>query len=384
MPITPDGRMHSAITSGDLVAVKQLVCAHPEVVNAYWVFDTWLHIAAEQDNVPMIEFLVETGLDVNVPAETWPGTPLSCAAMRGAVQAAQWLLDHGATIRPSTQERGGGDLIGAVNSGSLELVRSLLEHGADVNGCYGGEEGGPPRQNALSHALAYGHREIASLLRSYGAMLPDESQPQQTADLHAEIISHFKSHFAPVQPLALTEIVRNPVSIRIHVMAPFRERRCVTLFTTGMSDQAMTLPAGQEAWRYAELQIHLPADWPIAPERLQQPEFWWPVEWLRRIGAFPHANPSWLTDSYAIFSNGDPPSPLAPHLPFTSFLLLTQQSESGRVHCRDGRIVHLYTLFPLYTAERDLALQHGKDHLLALFDRKDVRPIVDTTRRCAN
>jgi hypothetical protein len=72
---------------------------------------------------------------------------------------------------------------------------------------------------------------------------------------------------------------------------------------------------------------------------------------------------------------------LAPNVAFTGFLLLTQQSSAGQVRCRDGRVIHLYTLFPLYTDERDFALREGKDGLLALFDKRGVKPIVDTTRR---
>lgn len=369
-------KMHSAVTKGDVETVRALLQEQPELLGTFCVFKTWLHHAAMQDNVEMVEFLVNAGIDVNAPRENHPDGPLGDAARSDCIRVARWLLDHGATIRPSAPGKGGGTLIAAVNNGSLAMVQLLLERGADVNGYYS-----KPRKNALSHALAYGHKEIADLLRSHGATLPPAETPVKPDDLAAEIIRHVEQHLGPVQPLALTEIVAGSVSIRIHVVPPTATRNWLTLFTTGMSERAMTVPPGGEPYCYAELMVLLPPDWPLTDDALRTKDHFWPIEWLRRIGNYPHEHQTWLTGAYAILSNGEPPAPLSPNTPFTAILLLTQDSEFGRLQASDGRRINFYTLFPVYTEERNLVLNQGAADLVLLFDSNDASMVVDIGRK---
>jgi len=376
MAKTPAQSLYFAIKADDLEMVRSLVQDHPELIATHFMGSTWLHHAARFASVSIVELLTQSGIDVNAPRQNNPDGPLEDAAMEGRAQEASWLLDHGATIRLSDPGKGGGTLIAAVNSGSQELVRLLLEHGADVNGYYG-----KPRKNALSHALAYGHKEIADLLRSHGATLPPAETPAKPDDLRAEIIRHVEQHLGPVQPLALTEIVPGAVPIRIHVVPPTATRNWLTLFTTGMSERAMTVPLGGESYRYAELMVLLPPDWPLTDEALRNKDHFWPIEWLRRIGNYPHEHQTWLTGAYAILSNGEPPAPLSPNTPFTAILLLTQDSEFGRLQASDGRNINFYTLFPVYTAERNLVLKQGAADLVLLFDSNDVSMVVNIGRK---
>jgi hypothetical protein len=373
---TPGQKMYSAVSSGDIAAVQEILRTNPEILSNPAIGASWLNLAARRDNVAMVEFLVRAGLDVNATKEGDSTSPLVDAASTGCVQVARWLLDHGATIKPACPGEGGRTLIGAVNSGSLEMVRLLLERGADVNACYGS-----PPQNALSHALAYGHKEIAELLRAHGATLPDPGPPAGPAELRQDILRHVEYYLGAVQPLALTEILPGTVAVSIHVVSPTPERRWLTLFTTGMSDRTMTVPAGSEEYRYAELLLRLPGSWPLTTEALQKPENSWPVEWLRRIGHYPHDNQTWLAGAYAVISNGEPPAPLAPNTRLTSFLLLAEPSDAGQIRCRDGKVIQFYSVFPLYTEERDLVLTDGPAKLLALFQKSGISMVVDIGRR---
>ncbi|MGE3807480.1 MAG: suppressor of fused domain protein [Gemmataceae bacterium] len=374
--LTPTQKMDEAVSSGNVQAARDLLEHRPELLTTYFICTTWLHHAARRDNVEMIELLVSSGIDVNSPRERHPDNALGDAARYGCVNVARWLLDHGAKIRPSTQEGGGGTLIGAVNSGSLELVQLLLERGADVNGSYGEN----PRMNALSHAIAYGHKEIADLLCAYDAKLPEDDRPNGPSSVREEIVRHVERYWGSILPLALNDVVPAAVSISVHVVPPLFNNSWVTLFTTGMSEQAMTVPEGHEDFCYAELFIRLRAPWPLTDEALQRSENAWPVEWLRRVGHYPHDNNTWLTGEYALIANGEPPTPLAPNLGFTSLLLLAEPDESGQVRCRDGRVVRFYCIYPLFTEERDLALSKGVPHLLALFDECHIGTVVEIDR----
>jgi len=67
--------------------------------------------------------------------------------------------------------------------------------------------------------------------------------------------------------------------VRIQVVPAATDRPYKTLVTTGMSDYAMTAPAGAEDYRHIELFMHLPADWPLSQEAWNEPNHYWPIEW---------------------------------------------------------------------------------------------------------
>lgn len=163
-------------------------------------------------------------------------------------------------------------------------------------------------------------------------------------------------HFGPVQELALVEIVP-AAGVAVDV-----------------------IPAGQEAYRYTELMIRLPADWPTDDRLLADPNASWPVSWLRRIAAYPAENDTWLGGPYTIVANEEPPEPLAPNTGLTCLLLLQEQGEAGVVRARDGRQILLYSLVPLYTEKRDLELQQGVGALFAGFDAHGLSEVVDPRR----
>ena len=132
-------------------------------------------------------------------------------------------------------------------------------------------------------------------------------------------VAWFRKHVGPVQETSLIEVVPTEFPVEIHVIPPSSERRCVTLFTTGMSAKRMKTPKRSESYQFAELFIQLPADWMY--QDLTDSRWNWPILWLRKIAKYPHQNRTWLGGDVTIFAENDPPTPLADGLPFTSFLL---------------------------------------------------------------
>lgn len=327
-------------------------------------------------------------------ARQQPGTmtPLDIAICEDDAEFARLLFAHGA--RFDIEQR---LVIGAIvgtKQNSLELVKLLVEHGADIHTVYMNELTRPPTpMNALSTAMAWGKQDVVDYLLSLGAKLPEgvpqepaqepwykrifrplKSRAAETGDPSGEVIAHFDRHFGPVQPQALVEIVPTEPPIAVHVVPAGGDRRHQTLFTTGLSAQPMRVPRGSEAFRYAELFIQLPGDWPLT---LDDARYVWPILWLRNMGKYPHQNQTWLGGPATIVANGDPPEPLAPSIPFTSMLLLND----GRLETQSGPLVQLYRLMPLYTEERALEMQHGMGALLNAFDQCGTPFVVDLTRR---
>jgi hypothetical protein len=153
------------------------------------------------------------------------------------------------------------------------------------------------------------------------------------------------------------------------------------LFTHGLSDVPMRVPAGGEAYRYAELAI-LIEDSIWDESTWQQPEFRWLVDWMQRIARYPFENDTWLEGKWTIISNEDPPRPLSEFTRMTCWLLLGEKEPLARAELPDGRSVCFYTLMPIHTAERDLALRDGIVALLRLFEQHDVPLQLDPNRPC--
>lgn len=376
MDTTCAPKIFEAIEVGNVNEVRQLLRAHPDLLNFYFIGGgTWLHQAASHDNVAMVQMLIEAGIGVNAPRKDDPENPLDQAACSGCVKVARWLLDHGAKM-----DNGGGmrgtTLIGAVNSGSLEMVKLLVERGADVNVTYD-----KPPKNALSHALMYGYEDIAKLLRAHGAVEPQSETAKKPTDSRDKILHHVTKHIGPVQDLKLAEIVPGVVSVAVHVVPPSKRREHITLFTTGMSDRSMTVPKGEKEYCYAELLIQLPHDWPLTLQAFKDPKNFWPIEWLRRIAHYPHENDTWLGSSHAIIANGEPPERFAPNTGFTCMLLLTEDSQFGCLKLDKHKIINFYTMIPLYTEERNLELEKGTPYLLHLFQKHNISTVVNVDRK---
>jgi len=196
---------------------------------------------------------------------------------------------------------------------------------------------------------------------------------------HDDIIQHMAQHYGPVQELALMEIV--PASgIAVNVIPARAGQNPLILFTTGMSDRPQTVPAGQDEYRYTELFIRLPEDWPLAGDAFGKEENFWPIKWLKQIACYPHDNDTWLGGPFTIIANDEPPERLAPNTRLSCLMLLQERGDEGTVRCRDRRAIALYSILPLYTEERDLERSKGIEALFNRLEAHRVSFVVDPKR----
>lgn len=186
-----------------------------------------------------------------------------------------------------------------------------------------------------------------------------------------EILQHMQKQFGPVRSLGE---FKPDIGVQIYAAGPSSEK--VTVFTVGLSQKAMTVPAGQEHYQFAELMIHLPPDWPLQREDFRNHANLWPIEWLRTLSQFPGDNNTWLGGPSTIVGNGEPPEPLGPNTQQSCLLLL----EDSQIPLADGRKVVLYSLTPLYSEEKALEEATGLKTLLDRFNDKQVSNVVDPGR----
>ena len=178
--------------------------------------------------------------------------------------------------------------------------------------------------------------------------------------------------------MTLLEFAQTDLPIAIHVIRTEDEQ---ILVTEGMSARPMTLPAGGEAFQFAELVLRLPSDWPLTLKAFANPNHYWPIEWLKRIARYPHDNDTWLGGPHTIIANGEPPEPFAPNTKLSCLMLLANPSEFGRwTRPTDGAEVVFYDVFGLYPEERDLELREGLPELLNRFQDRFISNVLDPER----
>lgn len=375
----------SAVGNGNVDDLAARLDALPRLSKVPGLVTRLLSPALLHNDIPMLEFLVSRGANVHWFGVDGPNDrkgPVHCAVISDAGESVEWLMANGASLQREVGEEGESlPLTAAVNAGNLNLVRLLVEHGADINGGRG----------SLSLAEQTGDDRIADYLRSAGAKTSRELGSEVGEDESAESnrrnarqqSSHptYIEHLAQlgrVEPKPILEGVQGHPPLKIHVVT--EESGEKYLVTEGMSARPMTVPPGGEEYQYAELSVYLRDKWPIDAVSLQDKQYRWPIDWLRKVARYPHQNQTWLGGRYAIIANGEPPAPLGPSTELTCLLIIANPTPFGEWVREDGRTVVFYDVIPLYTEERDYELQHGMNALMGKLQAYAIAPWVNPRR----
>jgi uncharacterized protein len=374
--------LRNAIDNQDNAAIRLLCTNNPWLICAYrWDGNnTWLLSPARKGFFQTVKTLIELGFDVNTLdyPTTSRSTALVGAIGDGHFEVARLLLENGADPNLSRP------LISAINLNDDDLamrcVRLLVENGIDVNQVFLLYNNPNDTFTALDWAKS--RPAIAKYLRENGAKTAAELKTSPVAKQKSaktktpaqEVIDNFANTVGPVDEKSLIEIMPTGQPISVHIVPPFGTLQHLTLFTTGLSDQPMTVPDGEEDFAYAELFIELPGDWDYRNTKAKK---WnWPMRWLRQIAQYPSANDTWLNQPITIIANGNPAKPIIPGTIFTCLLLVPEKSFERS----DGNTLQLYRMLPITTAERDLERAKGAKALMRALDKAQVPFIVDITR----
>jgi hypothetical protein len=202
------------------------------------------------------------------------------------------------------------------------------------------------------------------------------------------VSEHFERHVGPIDKV-FHEIRSDQVHVDVHIIRADDRRPYQVLFTTGMAELPMHTPEGFEEWRFAEVMIKLPADWPLALAEGEQrgsdaevERWYWPVRLLKDLARLPHAYNTWLCAGHSM-PNGDPPEPYAEGSTMHGALLIPPIMDSegfGTIEVDEGRSVSVWQVMPMGPGEIEHKLTKGSDSLLELYDRMRVSDVVDPRR----
>lgn len=383
--------LQEAIEDGDLAKFRESFELSDLASDDY--DGSLLHSAATFGTLETVKFLVENGAEINRRGGTYRAPAVTYAADNGKADITRYLFEHGSVLDTSHALR--NPLLRAAAGGHLDVVSYLLTTTIDPHATYRVPTG--ELINALVEAEQGGHKKVAELLKAHGCRRPVEGvdkpiweppadrmvQQAPESDQYQQIIDYMQDRFGPVDPQGQQSIL-SPVdglSIVINIIRPNDEHPYLVLFTNGMSLRPMKVPPGQEAWQYAELVMHLPADWRHPRDADFDPQWLWPIRWLREMAYYPHQSETWLGLPAAIVSSADPPEPLGPNTQQTCLLLVPDFANlNPPLQRNDGGTVHFFTMVPLYTEERDYELKHGMKAFFERFIERRVPMTVDVKR----
>lgn len=373
--------LYHAIKSGDLARVTELFEPSDLASNSYE--GSLLHAAAKYGTLDIVRFLVDSGAEVNRTPRKPPA--ITFAAEKGKLDIIRYLLEKEAIL--DTSNILSNPLVRAAKKGHAKVVQSLLTTDIDPHATYRTPTGA--LENALTEAESGGHTDVVDLLKAHGCRRPiegvdkplweppPERMVNQTPEhnRHVQIVEYMEKRFGPADANGMQELlpIVDGMSVSINIIPPNEAQPHLVLFTSGMSALPMKVPDGQEDWQHAELVMYLPPDWVHPKDGNGDPQWMWPLLWLRKMAYHPHLNDSWLGRPAAIVSSADPPEPLGPNTEQTCLLMIPDVSYlKPPLKRADGKLVHFFTLVPLYTEERDYELKHGMKPFLRRFVDKKV------------
>lgn len=152
--------MRKAIKEGDIDIVKEILENDNTLVNEDTPFGTWLHMAAEQDNISISKYLISKGADVNKNSGMAGGNALRSAARKGNIKTVEFLYNNGSMFDVSSSSK--NPLFAAICSGHMEIVKFLVKNGIDLDAAY--DIGSLKNVDAIEYARQYGQTEIKNYL----------------------------------------------------------------------------------------------------------------------------------------------------------------------------------------------------------------------------
>src|SRR3954452_672044 len=153
-----------ACAAGELERVERLLHDSASSVNAYSA-DGWtpLHLAAFFGHRKIAELLLAHEAEVLARSRGPNGnTPLHAALAGNHKFVAALLIGHGADVN-AADAQGWRPLHLAAANNNMDAIKALIAQGADVHAANG------DTKTALSLATEKNHREVAAVLRRYGA-----------------------------------------------------------------------------------------------------------------------------------------------------------------------------------------------------------------------
>lgn len=225
--------------------------------------------------------------------------------------------------------------------------------------------------------------------------LPSGLSPGDNALIDA-ISDRMEREFGPIHSVH-HELISPLIHLDVHLIKPTQQHPYNILFTTGMAELPMRIPAGAKVPAFTELMIKLDPEWPLGklwditggnantdPDADGSVD--WPRSWLKVLARFPHEERTWLGHGHTVPSHeqGDP-SPTGIY--DASLMLYASQVNDNDalmgIELPDGRAVTMLEAICLRPEETAFKIQSGTDQILSHLKRLPNWDVLQHNRRSA-
>jgi hypothetical protein len=222
--------------------------------------------------------------------------------------------------------------------------------------------------------------EDGKTLRHHG-WVGDKALPETSGQNREAIARHVEKVWGKNQ-FVLLDSQQEYVEIGVHLVPATSERPYHTLITSGMSDRPMTTPEGAEEYRFAELAISLPPDWPLDAKSLESQEHGWPLQQLVWLAKFPHQYGTWIFLGHTI-PNGESAEAYATNTELCCVMIgIPELCEEGEEELAlDAKTkINFLSVIPIYREEMEFKTEHGTEELMEKLSDRDVSELLDLNR----
>lgn len=187
----------------------------------------------------------------------------------------------------------------------------------------------------------------------------------QFPGIHLEAISEHLDEFLDGERVEYHEIISDVVHVDILHINPSERFPFHTLVTSGMSELPMNAPESAQSFRRAELLMHLPPEWPLSTEAFEDPNHYWPIEWLKTLARYPHEHETFLAGGHTIASGS--PGETLENTPFNGFILWLPNylpEDFFALELEDETLIAFWQVIPIYQDEMELVQKKGAHALM--------------------
>ena len=352
---------YAAVRDDNIAAVNALMREHGCELKAHKLFSRSLLAAARNGSLPMIDCLLQHGIDINTKDRH--GNVICEAVRENRLSIVPELVKRGAKLSVAGLIE--NPLRVAVSENSTEAVKLLLQLGIDPHKAYTLDGGSIRNMIELADTRELG--EIVQLLQQAGCIMPDnsdkaiESRQTQHRERMLELVSQQLGR-PTIEVFDRVRLSETEWDVDLCLAQPSRDFPFHTVFTLGMSIRWYQADEFIPPETFLEVMMHLPFFWDL--ETGGSGQLRWPLEWFRKVVDGLHEESIVLEQTFTMISNGDPPAPLGPGTKQSCLLLLPDFYDFSPLDLGNTKIVHFVHLVPLYTEERDFETANGMIPLL--------------------
>lgn len=198
-----------------------------------------------------------------------------------------------------------------------------------------------------------------------------KKRPVHTTPYGQEIQKHMQRCFPNRTERILFDKRNDFLQVDIHILEAPTKQDFHVLYTVGMSALPMQLPEefypDYQMLERAELITLLPAEWNLTEPtdgNSYDNTLWWPVDLLQYLARFPHEYQSWLGWGHTIPNSDRYVSYDEKSTALCGVMLSALHENISMFHTKDGTLINLYALLPLYKEEMIFKQKEGGEALL--------------------